>query len=380
MTIPTTQPREQASDYQLITHLIGIIFFAGDFKAETANERQLEALLIKTGHRYRSWAEIDALPIFTGTAPEAPDSKQQAAVGEIVANDPVHGWHMNAFKPWSEIGEGTLLYAGLPPRVTQSTVDAQNRIVDQLEASNSRLEAMRAKYATPAATVDAQADTQQEGAAIPVLFDFTPSYQETNPDGYIDCLRIHFPDGRAQVLYRSPTPSRFKDSGATPAATTASADPEGDFAKGMLTQLARMGASPAALSLAVQLFGVGPCPACGFRKLHCRCPVEATTASASDGLCNGCGGNGKVWSAKYERKESCEACNGTGRAPAQQTERMQPSWEAVSRVGSCVAVGSDRIIIATAISAEWADKIVAAMSSATDIGVCRSLDGPASYT
>jgi hypothetical protein len=66
--------------------------------------------------------------------------------------------------------------------------------------------------------------------------------------------------------------------------TTASADPEGDFAKGMLIQLSRMGASPAALSLAVQLFGVGPCDKCGFRKLHCRCSPAATTASASGDL------------------------------------------------------------------------------------------------
>lgn len=85
----------------------------------------------------------------------APASGQQAtveAVGEIIANDPVHGWHMNAFKPWNEIGEGTLLYAGLPPRVTQSMVDTQNKIIDQLEASNSRLDTLRAKYGIPAAT------------------------------------------------------------------------------------------------------------------------------------------------------------------------------------------------------------------------------------
>jgi hypothetical protein len=63
---------EQADDYKLIAHLIGIIFFAGDFRAETANERQLEALLIKTGHRYRSWAEIDVLHDARQAAPEAP--------------------------------------------------------------------------------------------------------------------------------------------------------------------------------------------------------------------------------------------------------------------------------------------------------------------
>jgi hypothetical protein len=61
-------------------------------------------------------------------------------------------------------------------------------------------------------------------------------------------------------------------------------DPDGQFARGMLTDLARMGASAAGLSLAAQLFGVGPCEGCGYRKLHCRCidphpfPSKATQA------------------------------------------------------------------------------------------------------
>lgn len=29
----------------------------------------------------------------------------------MVADDPVHGWHMQALKPWDEIGAGTKLYA-----------------------------------------------------------------------------------------------------------------------------------------------------------------------------------------------------------------------------------------------------------------------------
>lgn len=67
-------------------------------------------------------------------------------VGQIVANDPVHGWHMKALKPWNEIGEGTMLYAGFPPRVTQSMVEIQDRIIDQLEASEKRLASLRGKY------------------------------------------------------------------------------------------------------------------------------------------------------------------------------------------------------------------------------------------
>jgi hypothetical protein len=38
-----------------------------------------------------------------------------APVGVIVANDPVHGWHMKALKPWDEIGDGTLLFAAPTP-------------------------------------------------------------------------------------------------------------------------------------------------------------------------------------------------------------------------------------------------------------------------
>lgn len=48
-------------DYRQIAHLIGTIYMAGDFKAETGAERKLESLLIKTGHRYANWAEVDAI-------------------------------------------------------------------------------------------------------------------------------------------------------------------------------------------------------------------------------------------------------------------------------------------------------------------------------
>jgi hypothetical protein len=39
-------------DLEEIAHLIGVIFYYGDFKAETYNERRLEELLIKSGYRY----------------------------------------------------------------------------------------------------------------------------------------------------------------------------------------------------------------------------------------------------------------------------------------------------------------------------------------
>lgn len=45
-------------DYIKIAHLIGSIFFYGNFKAETKNERDLQELLEKTGHFYKSEDEI----------------------------------------------------------------------------------------------------------------------------------------------------------------------------------------------------------------------------------------------------------------------------------------------------------------------------------
>lgn len=46
------------------------------------------------------------------------DKAPMEAVGVIMAADPVHGWHMKELKPWDEIGEGTQLYAKLPPKKT----------------------------------------------------------------------------------------------------------------------------------------------------------------------------------------------------------------------------------------------------------------------
>lgn len=43
------------------------------------------------------------------------------------------------------------------------------------------------------------------------------------------------------------------------------------FSSTMLAHVASMGASEAGMSLAAQLFGVGPCPGCGYRKVYCKC-------------------------------------------------------------------------------------------------------------
>ncbi len=55
------QEVERLRGLNRIAELIGTIFFAGDFVAETINERELESLLINNGYRYRSWDEIEAL-------------------------------------------------------------------------------------------------------------------------------------------------------------------------------------------------------------------------------------------------------------------------------------------------------------------------------
>lgn len=39
---------------------------------------------------------------------------QQVPVGEIVANDPVHGWHFKPYIGWEEIGAGTKLFSEAP--------------------------------------------------------------------------------------------------------------------------------------------------------------------------------------------------------------------------------------------------------------------------
>jgi hypothetical protein len=39
---------------------------------------------------------------------------QQVPVGEIVANDPVHGWHFQPYIGWEDIGAGAKLFAEAP--------------------------------------------------------------------------------------------------------------------------------------------------------------------------------------------------------------------------------------------------------------------------
>ena len=50
--------REKIADYQEVCFLIGSIFFHGDFRAETTNERELEKLLRKLGYFFESEDEL----------------------------------------------------------------------------------------------------------------------------------------------------------------------------------------------------------------------------------------------------------------------------------------------------------------------------------
>lgn len=56
---PAAPSGELHNDYKEIARLIGSIYYAGNFIAETHNERELEALLVKTGHRYMNWGEVE---------------------------------------------------------------------------------------------------------------------------------------------------------------------------------------------------------------------------------------------------------------------------------------------------------------------------------
>jgi hypothetical protein len=49
---------EEQKDFKEIASLIGSIFFYGDFKAETYNERELEKLLRKHGYFFESEEEL----------------------------------------------------------------------------------------------------------------------------------------------------------------------------------------------------------------------------------------------------------------------------------------------------------------------------------
>lgn len=60
--------------------------------------------------------------------------KQQTPVGEIVANDPVHGWHFQPSIGWEAIGAGTKLYAEAP--LTSAPLElAKNLAMHANEAS-----------------------------------------------------------------------------------------------------------------------------------------------------------------------------------------------------------------------------------------------------
>jgi hypothetical protein len=56
-------------------------------------------------------------------SPSASVKAVAAPVGEIVASDPVHGWHMRPLVPWEQIGAGAQVYASPPAPIEAGAVD-----------------------------------------------------------------------------------------------------------------------------------------------------------------------------------------------------------------------------------------------------------------
>jgi hypothetical protein len=64
----------------------------------------------------------------------APSAAPTIPVGEIIANDPVHGWHMRALVDWEAIGAGTKLYTHPAPSAAPG--DAQTAEVMRILADH----------------------------------------------------------------------------------------------------------------------------------------------------------------------------------------------------------------------------------------------------
>lgn len=94
-----TDGGEANRNYREIAHLIGSIFFAGGFKAETFNERRLESLLIEVGTRYSSWDEVGAGDDRLEAAHPAP-SPDAVSVDEAMVERALHARMPGGAEAW----------------------------------------------------------------------------------------------------------------------------------------------------------------------------------------------------------------------------------------------------------------------------------------
>lgn len=102
------------------------------FGPEAGQARRWAALITSAGHgvlqEYGSAFEhaqpgqevLEVMEILPGSSAIA-NKAEVEPVGVIVADDPVHGWHMHALKPWNEIGAGAKLYVTTPATTGAST-------------------------------------------------------------------------------------------------------------------------------------------------------------------------------------------------------------------------------------------------------------------
>jgi hypothetical protein len=104
-----------------------------------------------------------------------PAQEQAEPIGEVVANDPVHGWHVRVFKPWNEIGAGTKLYAAQQEPVAapqQAESRKKAAVVGWEQRINAVAPALRVKTKEQAmeAEIAAWRELARQQAAAPEQF------------------------------------------------------------------------------------------------------------------------------------------------------------------------------------------------------------------
>ena len=112
------------------------------------------------------------------------DGAAAEPVGEIVAGDAAHGWHMKALKPWDEIGEGTLLYAGSPSTAatTESTDHSEDvrDMVDWKANAECLLEEVKQYREIFKAAAMGEATTASAATDEPDIYDAVRDFRNRN--------------------------------------------------------------------------------------------------------------------------------------------------------------------------------------------------------